>query len=369
MKRITKAISLLIVFALAWVIVPKANAEIVVLDPEKTTTFYLEYMDACAVEGQITFSNPAIISSISYDMSESNMEGAVENGVIFLYSPEPAGVSGKVGITVTVHSGAAKGASCDVVFQYAVTEPGSTLPGATQVVTNTVTVSTAGAEPTTPPTTPTQPGSKVDTSMLQFQISVAEKLTSYDYTKETWANVASALNNAYSKLTSKSQKEVDNATAQLKQALAKLRSMDYSALSEALTEASKMPQHPEFEAAWIRFMQALENARVQRTSGDQEAVNAATEELLASKAALDEALGVLATPDEVEKPVFVPTEPDYPYCNNLLHIVFLILMIASMVLNLALFAIIVMYLVKKQLNKRDTTPLVEYNIDDDDAEN
>lgn len=369
MKRITKAISLLIVFALAWVIVPKANAEIVVLDPEKTTTFYLEYMDACAVEGQITFSNPAIISSISYDMSESNMEGAVENGVIFLYSPEPAGVSGKVGITVTVHSGAAKGASCDVVFQYAVTEPGSTLPGATQVVTNTVTVSTAGAEPTTPPTTPTQPGSKVDTSMLQFQISVAEKLTSYDYTKETWANVASALNNAYSKLTSKSQKEVDNATAQLKQALAKLRSMDYSALSEALTEASKMPQHPEFEAAWIRFMQALENARVQRTSGDQEAVNAATEELLASKAALDEALGVLATPDEVEKPVLVPTEPDYPYCNNFLHIVFLILMIASMVLNLALFAIIVMYLVKKQLNKRDTTPLVEYNIDDDDAEN
>ena len=77
MKRITKAISLLIVFALAWVIVPKANAEIVVLDPEKTTTFYLEYMDACAVEGQITFSNPAIISSISYDMSESNMEGYV----------------------------------------------------------------------------------------------------------------------------------------------------------------------------------------------------------------------------------------------------------------------------------------------------
>lgn len=366
MKHVTKALCLLFVLSLVLAFAPKASAEIVVLDPEKSTTFTLDYTGVCAVEGQITFSNPSIISKISYDTSKSNMEGAVENGVIFLYSSDPAGVSGKVSITITIHSGAVRGASCDVIVQYATTDPGATVPGATQYLINSITVSTAGAEPTTPPSTkPVKPSGKVDTTQLRAQISVAENLTYYDYTKDTWAEVASALTNARGKLDSQSQSEVDQATARLKQALSKLRSMDYSALIAALASVSDMPQHEEFAPVWQRFVQALENARIQRTSGDQEAVDAATAELIASKQALDEALGILSKPGTVDKPVKVPTEPDYTYCNNPAHTVFLIVMIASIALNLILIAIIVMYLVKKRMNNKDNTPLVEYNIDDD----
>lgn len=371
MKRISKVLCLIFAIGLLLCCAPAARAEIVVLDPEQSTTFSLEYEDVCAVEGQITFSNPAIISSIKYDVTNSNMEGLVENGTIFLYSDDPNGVSGRVDITVTLHSGAVKGASCNIIFQYATTAPGSTVPGQMQTVTNTVTVSTAGAEPTDPPATtdppagPTEPPAYADTSALREQISIAENLTYYDYTKETWSVVEAALENAINHLDNRSQAAVDQAAAQLKNALANLKSMDYSELIAAMEGAAEMAQHEDIAQAWNRFVAALENARIQRTSGDQEAVNAAATELNNSKRALIRALEEMGQILEVEVPVEVPTEPDYTYCNNVWHTIVLIIMIASLALNAVLTMVIVMYFVKKHKNKQDNTPLVEYDIDDD----
>lgn len=370
MKLKSKVLCLIFVIGLMLSCIPTARAEIIILDPEKSTTFSLEYEDACAVEGQITFSNPSIISSIKYDVTNSNMEGLVENGTVFLYSNDPDGVSGRVDITVTIHSGAVKGASCNIIFQYAITAPGSMVPGQMQTVTNTVTVSTAGAEPTVPPATepptgPTEGPSYADTSALREQISIAENLVYYDYTKDTWAQVASALENAINHLDSQNQAAVDSAASQLKSALANLKSMDYSELIAAMDEAAEMAQHEDISKAWNRFVAALENARVQRTSGDQEAVDAAVTELRNSKKALIRALEEMGQIAEVEVPVEVPVEPNYTYCNNVWHTVFLIVMIASVALNAVLIALVAMYFVKKHKNKQDKTPLVEYNIDDD----
>lgn len=370
MKLTAKVLCLIFVITLLLSSIPAARAEIAILDPEQSTTFSLKYTDICAMEGQITFSNPSIISSIQYDVSNSNMEGLVENGIIFLYTDDPYGVSGYINITVTIHSGAVKGASCNIIFQYATTAPGSLVPGEVQTITNTVTVSTAGAEPTEPPateppTTPTEPPAYVDTTALREQIAIAENLVYYDYTKETWAEVATALDNAINHLDNRSQSAVDQATAQLKTALANLKSMDYSALIAAMDEAAEMAQHQDIAKAWNRFVAALENARIQRTSGDQAAVDAAAQELISSKKALIRALEDMGQIAEVEVPVEVIVEPDYTYCNNTGHTVRLIAMIASMILNVVLIMIIVMYFVKRNQNKQDNTPLVEYNIDDD----
>lgn len=368
MKLKSKVLCLVFVIGLLLTCVPMASAEIMILDPEESTTFTLEYTDVCAVEGQIIFTNPSIISNIKYDITNCNMEGLVENGTIFLYSSDPNGVSGKIDITITIHSGAVKGASCDVIFQYATTGPESTLPGEVQTIVNTVTVSTAGAEPppvTEPPTVPVDPPTYADTTALREQISIAENLTYYDYTRESWADVSAALDNARNHLDSRSQSAVDAATAQLKKALAGLVGMDYSALIAAMEEAADMAQYEDISLTWNRFVQALENARILRTSGDQAAVDAAADELLESKDALLKALEEMGKIVEVEKPVEIPTEPDYTYCNNIWHTILLIVFIASFALNLVLIAIIVFYSVRKRNNQLDNTPLVEYNIDDD----
>lgn len=368
MKLKSKVLCLVFVIGLLLTCVPMASAEIMILDPEESTTFTLEYTDVCAVEGQIIFTNPSIISNIKYDITNCNMEGLVENGTIFLYSSDPNGVSGKIDITITIHSGAVKGASCDVIFQYATTGPESTLPGEVQTIVNTVTVSTAGAEPppvTEPPTVPVDPPTYADTTALREQISIAENLTYYDYTRESWADVSAALDNARNHLDSRSQSAVDAATAQLKKALAGLVGMDYSALIAAMEEAADMAQYEDISLTWNRFVQALENARILRTSGDQAAVDAAADELLESKDALLKALEEMGKIVEVEKPVEIPTEPDYTYCNNMWHTILLIVFIASFALNLVLIAIIVFYSVRKRNNQLDNTPLVEYNIDDD----
>lgn len=368
MKLKSKVLCLVFVIGLLLTCVPMASAEIMILDPEESTTFTLEYTDVCAVEGQIIFTNPSIISNIKYDITNCNMEGLVENGTIFLYSSDPNGVSGKIDITITIHSGAVKGASCDVIFQYSTTAPESTLPGEVQTIVNTVTVSTAGAEPppvTEPPTVPVDPPTYADTTALREQISIAENLTYYDYTRESWADVSAALDNARNHLDSRSQSAVDAATAQLKKALAGLVGMDYSALIAAMEEAADMAQYEDISLTWNRFVQALENARILRTSGDQAAVDAAADELLESKDALLKALEEMGKIVEVEKPVEILTEPDYTYCNNIWHTILLIVFIASFALNLVLIAIIVFYSVKKRNNQLDKTPLVEYNIDDD----
>ena len=182
-----------VVLALALCVAPVIHAEVFEVEPGQTATVYLEYTDACAIDGKIEFSDTSIISGVQYDTSGSGMQGLVENGTIFLYANEQTGVSGRIGVTVTIHSGATKG-GCTITFRYAVTAPGSKKPGATQKVTHTVTVGggeTGSQQPTDPSETPTDPkdpsGVYADTSALRVQLNIAKKLTYYDYTKQSWA--------------------------------------------------------------------------------------------------------------------------------------------------------------------------------------
>ena len=328
----------------------------------------LEYSNAIAVDGYISFSDDSSISNIQYSVAGSNMVGLVENGRIFLYSDNPEGVTGQVIITVTVHSGAERGSSCNVTIKYAITEPGSQVPGEYKTMTTTVTVKTEAVQPTPGPTATPAPTAtpvpKTDVSKLKEQISIAEQLTSYDYTKESWAKVESALEEARGMLASFVQANVDNATKNLKNALAQLVPMDYTALDAALDSAQVLGNQ-ELAEHWQRFVKALSNARAQRTSGDQEAVDLAVQELLDAKEALIKALEDMEQVIVVEKEVPVEVLPGYTYCNDTKHSIFTIIMIISLVLNAILISLIVFYLVKKHRNERDNTPLVDYDIDED----
>ena len=370
MKLISKSLVLILTLVLVLACVPAANAVVMVLDPEETATFYLDYSDACAIEGEIVFSDPSIISNIKYDISGSGMSGLVENGRIFLYTENVDGVEGKIGITITVHSGAPKGSSCTVTFRYAITEPGSDVPGEIKTLKHTVTVRTDEPAPTTPKPTepkPTNPAIKyADTSALKEQIHIAENLTYYDYTKESWSAVSTALVVGKNLLTSTNQSKVDQATKDLKVALANLVAMDYSKLQAALDSVADMDKHEEIASLWSRFMSALENARIQRTAGDQEAADAAAIELVAAKKALLKGLEEMGELVVVEKEVEVEVEPNYPFCNKPGHTAILIIMIVSLALNAALIGVIVWYFYKKHRNKQDDMPLVDYDIEDDE---
>lgn len=367
MKLISRCLVPVLVLVLLLSVIPSADAAVMVADPEETVSFILDYEDACAVEGEIIFSDDSIISNVQYNMSGSNMTGLVENGKIFLYTDNPEGVTGQVIITITIHSAAPKGSSCVVTINYALTEAGSNVPGNIKSIVNTVTVRTDGS--TNP--SETDPGSDTptvtyaDTTKLREQIQIAESLTSYDYTKESWAEVEKALTVARSLLSSTSQLKVDNATGALRSALAALVSMDYSELQKALESAGELGNMEELAEHWERFVAALSNARIQRTSGDQAAVDAATEELVASKEALIKALEELGEVVTIEKEVPVEVEPGYTFCNNTGHTVILIIMILSLVLNALLIGLILYVLIRRHMMERDTTPLVEYNIDDD----
>lgn len=368
MKLISKSLALALAFVLILCLVPAANAQVAVLEPGETATFVLNYSDVRAIQGEIEFSDSSIIADVQYDVIGDGMDGMVENGIIFLYSDDPNGVDGKISITVTLTSKAPEGSSCTITIRYATTAAGSNTLGSTQTVVHSVTVpekeETKPTEPEETKPVETQPSVKyADTTALKAQIKIAEELTDYEYTKETWAAVEKALDEARNLLSSTSQKKVDTATSTLKKAISDLVPVDYTALREAIDSVGNMENMEEVAEYWSRFADALSNAQAQLTSGDQEAVNAATEELLASWAELVKAMEEMGQIIEVEK--IVEVEPSYPFCNIKGHKVIFIIMIISLVINAAFIALTVIHFIRKNRRERDDTPLVEYNIDDD----
>ena len=375
MKLIYKRLLPLLTAVMVLLAVPPAvSAEILVVDPEQTATFTLDFTGVTAIEGVVEYSNRSIISQFEYVWPKDNMMGNVKNDTFFLYTGGEEGVDGKIDVTVTIYSGAPKGSTCNITFRYAVTEPGSDRPGPMQELVYTVTVRTDGqtTTPTTPTTTttpttqPTNP--KVDVSALQEQIRIAQSLTYYDYSKTTWAAVDKAVQDGTTALSSDSQSEVDAATQAIKDAIKKLVRVDYSRLQAALDSVGNMDKHGDLTAIWSRFIEALQNARIQRTSGDQAAVDRATKELLDSMEELQKALEEMGGLITVEKEVPVEVEPSYDFCNITGHTVRLIVMIASLALNGILIGLIVYYFLKKRSTQKDKTPLVEYDITDDEME-
>ena len=379
MKKIAKglvALALLLVLVLS--MAPGANASVIVKNPGETATITIEYDSIWGIEGTIEFSNPSIISKVEYDTSASGMTGMVENGKIFLYANDPAGATGKIMIHVTLSSRATEGASTDVEIRYNVTDAEGMTTGETLVIHETVMVweDTEVPPPVLPPVE-----DPLDLSTLVAQLKKAQQLTGSDYTKESWNAVEQAVTAGLDAMCTGSQAKVDEAAANLRNAMVSLQPIRYEDLEAALESLPIQDIYPVIAPQWERFAAAVSNANAVLHSGSQTAVDMAIAELEESKEALlqaiDDLCGVEVVEIVVEKVVekvitetlteTIYEEREVDSCTERLHIWFWVAIIATLVVYAVLMTLLIIFLVRKRRARRDDTPLVEYDIEDDGA--
>ena len=361
----------------------------------QTVSVTLSFPNAYGVNGTLEYTNQGILENIKVT---SNLVGSCTATKYFASGTELTTVN--IIVTAKIAASAPVGASCTItaIGDVAVDDMGGLRDG---MATATITVKAAPApdpdptptptpDPTPTPTpdptpTPTpnpgnntsggnttpgnntsggnQTGKAVDYTELNRQIEAAKALAKGEYTAQSWQDMQQALEAAEKLTTSRSQANVDAGAKALADAIAKLEKIDLAKLKAAISATEELLKDNDFAGKWDPMITALEAARENLESGDQAAVDAAekalTEALDGVKAALDEMKGE-------EKIVEVEKEPSYAFCNIRFHKVLLVLFIISAVINVAFIVLLVLWLLRRKKNTKDSTPLVNYRIGDDD---
>lgn len=204
----------------------------------------------------------------------------------------------------------------------------------------------------------------VDYSDLQLYVALANGLKEYDYTKESWAVLREALDEGSTLLSGGTQKKVTEAANNIKNAIAGLVKMDYSALEKNLGLLyGIIDNESQLWDLWYEMDDAVEKARPLLVSGDQAAVDNAVEELSGMIEKYNTYVAQIE-PEIVIKEVEVEVPPSDDFCNIPGHRLWPVLFAISLVLNIALGAL-VFWIISKKRNTEDNIPLVSYDIDDD----
>lgn len=206
----------------------------------------------------------------------------------------------------------------------------------------------------------------LDYSELERQIGIANGFDYYDYTKETWGNLQTAVEIGNQRLAGNyDQEKVDKAAEDIAQAITELVKMDYSSLIDTLDEVyAKIDEEPEKHDVWYRLDKAVDKARPLLISGDQQAVN----EMANTLKALLEELAAYAEPtvepEIIIQEVEVEVPPTSDFCNMPQHRIWVVALVVSVAFNVLLVAALGYVLLKKR-STIDNTPLVDYDIEDD----
>lgn len=345
----------------------------------KSVTVTFSFEDIYNVDGAFTVNDPQkILSTYSISVADAGATSALVNGNRLWASPtgEPVSTTVSVAVVLSVKSTAAAGAQCTVSFEGIYGDAGEEA-GNEHDITRTATVTVkAGADdpapststtPTPEPTpTPSAPvGSAVDYTELNKQINIANGLDRGDYTDQSRALLDAALTSAQNALSSDKQSDVTAAADNLRAVIAAMVSMDYAKLKEALTRADALLDSEQAATLWEQLSETAEQSRQLLQSGDQAAVDDAANKLTE----LLTGIGALSGGDSETKVVIqeVPVEvlPEDDYCNIARHHLWTVLLVVSAVLNVCLIGVIVTYFIRRTKNRRDDTPLVDYDIDDD----
>mgnify|MGYP002532620467 CR=1 FL=1 len=334
----------------------------------QTVSVTLSFPNAYGVNGTLEYTNQGILENIKVT---SNLVGSCTATKYFASGTELTTVN--IIVTAKIAASAPVGASCTItaIGDVTVDDMGNLRDG---MATATVTVKAAPAPDPDPTPTPTpnpgnntsggnQTGKAVDYTELNRQIEAAKALAKGEYTAQSWQDMQQALEAAEKLTTSRSQANVDAGAKALADAIAKLEKIDLAKLKAAISATEELLKDNDFAGKWDPMITALEAARENLESGDQAAVDAAekalTEALNGVKAALDEMKGE-------EKIVEVEKEPSYAFCNIRFHKVLLVLFIISAVINVVFIVLLVLWLLRRKKNTKDSTPLVNYRIGDDD---
>ncbi len=370
MKSLKKFLSVMLVLAVftAALVIPAAAATTdATANPGKTATLEFTVDDIYGIDGTYSFDNEEIIESVSVAyMTEMNGQSSEANKA-FIYSIGNGPLSFTMKFEVKLKADVKAGDTFTVTIKY---ETANKEGDVTEWITETATLKVVVEnKPVDPPNPPQPPVVTIDYTELLHQISIAEGLDEAKYTDASWENLMAALNAARDLTTSKSQDAVDAGAQALKDAIAALKLMDYSELLEAIELVEKLFGEDELGSKWAELYTKMMAAKDLLTSGDQAAVDAAAEELNKLYQEMLDLIEQYLEDNkeivEVEKEVIVEVEPEGPFCNISIHSLWPILFAISAVLNVALIAVIVIYVVRRKQNQKDETPLVDYDIDDD----
>jgi len=387
-------------------------------EPGKTAEVTFTFTDVYNVDGAFAVSDPdKIVSTYSINVVDAGTTAAVVNGNLLWASPvaEPVRTSISVKVTLSIKSTAAAGSGCTVSFsgiygdaneeagnEHDVTKTAAVTVKAPAPVPTPTPTSTPSAEPTpgvtptkpveptptptpsttpaveptpsvtpakpTPTPTPTPPvviTSKVDYTELEKQITIADGLNPSDYTDESRNLLAAAQDVAQNALNSDDQAMVAAAAEELRTTIAGLKRMDYSALKTALSRAEGLLIDDQAAVIWQHLSEAAERGGALLQSGDQQAVDRAADELSDLLGRVDDLLQVETETKVVIQEVPVEVLPSGDYCNITSHRVWPVVAVCSLAVNLILLSVIVGYVIRKTKNRKDDTPLVDYDIDDD----
>jgi len=206
----------------------------------------------------------------------------------------------------------------------------------------------------------------VDLTELNKQLTIAEGLKDGRYTETSWNNLVAAVESVQNVLDSEDQAEVDAATEQLKNAIAGLVEMNYQALLDAVSRLQEHVKNEELSSLWYEMHALLNEVEDALNGRDQAKVDDCAARLVELLTKIEEKLSEMDAPETVivEKPT--PTTPVDDYCNIESHRIWPILFWISLALNVVGAAFAVVYFMMKRKKTTDDTPLIDYDITDDE---
>ncbi len=367
MKFMKKALILLIALTFLVCLMPaKAGAATeFTVKSKSTVTLDMVMKNIWGFEVEsITFSNQSMIKSLSFDDTDlpRALGGDCTNNHPYYTA---SSLVSKAEFHILVKVAGNPGDTCTVTVNYK-----TSVSQGDAIVTQTPApmvykITIKQNTPTPPPTTPA-PTVPMELGELNNQIAVAEGLEQGKYTADSWAKLQTALTTAYNARTSRNQTEIDQAAAGLKNAIAALVKMDYLVLTAAIDAAQVLQASDEAGTLWGELNSALAEACSLLSCGDQAKVDAAAQRLLDAVSAVQRYLAQKEEPPAETLPL--PTTPvdDSDRCDYPSHKVWPVLFWVSLALNIVGGVLIVSYIIAKMKNRKDTTPLVEYEIEDDD---
>lgn len=333
MKGFKKALALLLVLVACLALTTQAFAAEYTVRAGSSIKVAMSQTGDGGMDGNVTVSGGA---TATYSSSEAG--GVTSGGTFYLYN---SGTKTVVA-TVSAPSSAKIGDVYTVTFTYNAYD-GNGNDSGTNTVVKTVTVSDKDSSPDG------VVGStgEVDYSKLKEKIAEAEALNPNDYNQESWDALQKALENAKEALNSKSQAEVDDALQKLIDAINALVKVDYSALDKAIEDAKGLGKDNNLNSLWLTLMDALKQAEALRVNGDQAAVDALTEQI-----------------NDLVKQILAASGDEF--CNVKIHAVWPILFFISLAVNVVLVILVAKKSNRRKMNRRDSTPLVDYDISDDE---
>ena len=375
MKRLNKILILVLALTIALsAMCISASAANTKAGESGTITF--TFANVYGVDGAITADAGITITNVTSNVQDA----ACVNNKVFIYSAEQTTI--QVIVYYTVDANATVGSAFAVNFDgstYGLNDQVGTIVKDTDYVT---VAAQSGSGTIIVP--------KADTTELEAQIAIAEGLNEIDYTEESWATLQAALSAGKRLLNSFSQTAVNNATAKLKDAIAALVKLDRAALIDAMNKADALFNKNADSKLWKDLHDAVVNGGNLLTSRTQADIDAGVTALLNAIKAVEALLNkapetvikevevtkIVTETVEVEKVVTEIVEKEVPkevikevpveVPVEKTNAVWLVLFIISLIINLGLAVLVVLYFIKKKNNQKDNTPLVDYNIEEDD---